>query len=253
MQHLDSEELSLLALFGLGEDSMSSDHLLACPDCAAEYAALRRAVDAVRPAQGTGDLEAPHPQVWAGIHSRLELPDSLRGDPLGVEASTPADPVAQSDPLPKVSSARVIPLTASSRWRTPAAWVGAAAASILIAVGAVWAFNPAPQQLANTELSPLGQFSATGSAEVVETRDGIRHLQVKLSEDQAQGYQEVWLIAPDLSRLVSLGVMDSETGTFDVPAGLELSEFPIVDVSDEPLDGNPTHSSNSIARGILAF
>ena len=46
--------------------------------------------------------------------------------------------------------------------------------------------------------------------------------------------------------------MTSESGTFALPAGLDLSEYPIVDVSDEPVDGNPAHSSVSIVRGTLA-
>ena len=100
--------------------------------------------------------------------------------------------------------------------------------------------------------APLPKYSAAGSARVVETADGSRALEVRLSKDEAQGYQEVWLIAPDLSRLVSLGVMNSDSGTFQLPAGLEISEYPIVDVSDEPVDGNPAHSSVSIARGTLA-
>ncbi len=81
--------------------------------------------------------------------------------------------------------------------------------------------------------------------------DGSRTLEVKLSKDEAKGYQEVWLIAPDLSRLVSLGVMNSDSGTFEVPTDLDLADFPIVDVSDEPMDGNPGHSSVSIVRGTL--
>lgn len=48
-----------------------------------------------------------------------------------------------------------------------------------------------------------------------------------------------------------MGVMSSEAGTFELPAGLELSQYPIVDVSDEPIDGNPAHLSVSIARGTL--
>lgn len=73
-----------------------------------------------------------------------------------------------------------------------------------------------------------------------------------LNKDEAKGYQEVWLIAPDLSRLVSLGILTADSGTFPLPAGLDLAEFPIVDVSDEPLDGNPAHSSVSIVRGTPA-
>jgi hypothetical protein len=123
---------------------------------------------------------------------------------------------------------------------------------VLVAGGTVWSLNRTPDPVARAELSPLAQFSATGSAKVVRAADGSRTLEVKLSKDEARGYQEVWLIAPDLSRLVSLGVMNSDTGTFEVPAGLELREFPIVDVSDEPVDGNPAHSSVSIVRGTLS-
>jgi hypothetical protein len=45
--------------------------------------------------------------------------------------------------------------------------------------------------------------------------------------------------------------MNSDSGTFEVPAGLQLADFPVVDVSDEPLDGNPAHSTVSIVRGTL--
>ena len=37
----------------------------------------------------------------------------------------------------------------------------------------------------------------------------------------------------------------------ELPADLDLAEFPLVDVSVEPLDGNPTHSGDSVARGEL--
>ncbi|MBT2538553.1 anti-sigma factor domain-containing protein [Arthrobacter sp. ISL-69] len=69
---------------------------------------------------------------------------------------------------------------------------------------------------------------------------------------QVSGFREVWVISPDLSKLVSLGVLDGEPGVFAIPEGLDLAEYPIVDVSNEPFDGNPGHSSDSIARGELA-
>jgi hypothetical protein len=132
--------------------------------------------------------------------------------------------------------------------------MAAAAAAVLVAVGGIWALNrpPQPQPLAEAQLTPLAEYSATGSARVVETAGGARTLEVTLDKDEAQGYQEVWLIAPDLSRLVSLGVMNADSGTFQVPEGLELADYPIVDVSDEPVDGNPAHSSVSIVRGTLS-
>ena len=134
-------------------------------------------------------------------------------------------------------------------------WLAAAAATALLAAGVFWSVQqsqPVVTPLARAELAPVDQHSATGSASVVEAKDGQRTLEVRVDKNEARGYQEVWLIAPDLTRLVSLGVMTSESGTFPVPAGLDLAEFPIVDVSDEPVDGNPAHSSVSIVRGTLA-
>ena len=41
-------------------------------------------------------------------------------------------------------------------------------------------------------------------------------------------------------------------GIYTVPADVDPGEFPIVDVSVEPPDGDPTHSGVSLARGELA-
>jgi hypothetical protein len=126
----------------------------------------------------------------------------------------------------------------------------AAAVVLLTVIGVFWSINRSADILAQTNLEPLKQYTATGTARVVET-NGIRELDISLSANEARGYQEVWLIAPDLSGLVSLGVMDSDSGRFPIPQGLDLSKFPIVDVSDEPVDGNPAHSTVSIVRGRL--
>jgi anti-sigma-K factor RskA len=138
--------------------------------------------------------------------------------------------------------------------RRPVTWLAAAAAAVVITTGVVVAVNrtAAPVTLASAQLEPLDRYTAAGSATVTESSDGSRTIEVELNKAEARGYQEVWLIAPDLSRLVSLGIMNSSSGRFDVPAGLDLSSYPIVDVSDEPLDGNPAHSTVSIVRGTLS-
>jgi hypothetical protein len=145
----------------------------------------------------------------------------------------------------------------------------AAAAGIVLGAAAVWAgYNvlgqgpeavpsptpTAPQAvvIAQAPLQPLKSYTASGKALVEELPDGTRQLVVQLSEGQISGYREVWVISPDLSKLVSLGVLDGEPGVFAIPAGLDLAQYPIVDVSNEPFDGNPAHSSDSIARGELA-
>ena len=264
MQHLDPESLSLLALGEeLGDDA--ADHLRSCASCAAEYMGLRRAVVAAKPGPDAAALESPGPQVWAGIHSALGLSTAVAADPLGSPTASGTRPA----PLPPPPSGSVTPLPTredragrkqepggGSGWlRRPGVWLAAAAATALLAGGVFWSVQqsqPAATPLARAELAPVDQHSATGSARVVEATDGQRTLEVRVDKVEARGYQEVWLIAPDLTRLVSLGVMTSESGTFAVPAGLDLGEFPIVDVSDEPVDGNPAHSSVSIVRGTLA-
>ena len=60
------------------------------------------------------------------------------------------------------------------------------------------------------------------------------------------------MIDPEVSQLVSLGPL-REDGLYDLPAGLDPEAFPIVDVSVEPIDGDPTHSGDSLLRGQLQF
>ncbi|MFF1253446.1 anti-sigma factor domain-containing protein [Pseudarthrobacter sp. NPDC058329] len=277
MQHLDPEALSLFAL-DEPMDAGSIDHLRACPECAAEYAALRRAVHAVRTTPDASHLERPGANVWEGIHRTLGLSGAVAADPLAparagetpagasaAEASATAAPAtgaptagapAALNPVKKQPAEPLPPTTSGNvTWlRRPATWLAAAAAAVVITTGVVVAVNQtaAPVPLASARLEPLDRFTASGSATVTEASDGSRSIEVQLDKTEARGYQEVWLIAPDLSRLVSLGIMNSSSGRFDVPAGLDLSGYPIVDISDEPLDGNPAHSSVSIVRGTLS-
>ena len=70
--------------------------------------------------------------------------------------------------------------------------------------------------------------------------------------DADDGFLEVWLIDSSVERLVSLGPLRSD-GRYELPAGLDPGSFPVVDVSAEPVDGNPTHSGDSRLRGTLEF
>src|SRR3954452_13112856 len=235
MQHLDPELLSLLALDdGAGTDA-EREHLRSCTVCRTEYEDLRRTVSVARTQPQQQGLQVPGPQVWAAIHSELGLDESLAEDPLG---------------------GTVRDIRSAPRRRQPRRlWLLAAAAALVLVLGIGWVVSrrtmapPAPVAVA--QLAPLQQFTATGSAEVLQTGGNERELVVRLSADEARGYQEVWLLKPDLSGLVSLGVLESTTGTFAIPPGLNLADYPIVDVSDEPLDGKPAHSGVSIVRGKL--
>jgi anti-sigma-K factor RskA len=108
-----------------------------------------------------------------------------------------------------------------------------------------------PPVVATATLGPLADPEATGTASIAGA-GGERELTVNLdSASEHDGFLEVWLLSPDASGLVSLGVLRGDTATFPVPDGLDLGEFPVVDISVEPFDGDPSHSGDSVVRGTL--
>lgn len=137
------------------------------------------------------------------------------------------------------------------RWRLPLA--AAAAVVVVIAVGVVAWMRPSDDRtvVAGANLELLGN-AGEGTAELVD-RNGRLQLRLATSGlDEPDGFTEVWMINTDLTELVSLGPIRDD-GTYDLPAGLDPARFPIVDVSFEPLDGDPQHSGNSVLRGELTF
>ncbi|MEA9999458.1 anti-sigma factor [Cryobacterium sp. RTS3] len=104
-------------------------------------------------------------------------------------------------------------------------------------------------------LTPFPGWQASGSAEVEATPGGHREVVVDLTglsvATAAAPLREVWLIKADASGLISIGLLDGNTGHFDIPDDVDLAQYPLVDVSAEPDNGNPAHSGNSIVRGEL--
>ena len=199
----------------------------------AELAELRSLVAGADP-QDLGEMswETPPDGLWDRIAAEA-----------GVEAGGAAVPLA------RVRARR------AGRARRPRLLVAAAAAVVVIAAvaGTVLATsgNDDPSLVASTSLEPLGAAGA-GTAELVDD-DGDLRLRVETADiDPGDGFLEVWVIDPEVSKLVSLGPLRSD-GVYDLPAGLEPEQFPIVDVSLEPIDGDPTHSGDSLLRGQLEF
>ncbi len=245
--HVDDDVLALLAL---GEPAGSiSDlaHIEECERCTDELDSLRDVVGLARTGAADGPLVAPAPHVWERIADDLALTPATRALATGVDVQDRA-------PEP---SATVVSL--DSRRKRPTAWgwiAGAAAAGLVVGGGGAWwvANQPDPVTVqATAVLEPLPGWDASGSA-VVETRsDGTRVLVVDLAKEtpSEDGFREVWLLKPDVSGLVSLGTLEGTSGRFDLPAGLDLSQFSVVDVSEEQFDGDPAHSGDSIVRGPL--
>lgn len=255
MRHLHDDALALL---GLGESATAEEaaHLEECERCRTELAAYARVVRAGRgPAPDSG--EVPPPEVWAGIHQALGLAPELRPDPL-----EPLQPGSGKDRDSSGNAAQgtgpgsaPVSLDDARRRRRGTRWLAAAAAAAVVGGAATWgivqSLTPDTEVLASVTLTPLPSYSDEGTATVDQLPDGERELVITASSAEAEGYREVWLISPDISSMVSLGTMEGREARFQIPAGLDLDAYPIVDISDEPLDGNPEHSGKSILRGQL--
>ena len=134
------------------------------------------------------------------------------------------------------------------------------AAGVTVGISATVAFQaldsdeptaPDDDVVATARLDRLGAGGTSGTAVIRDTTDA-RVLTVQLdNRTTGGGFREVWLLDPATGQLVSLGVLNGTESTFELPAGLDLRDYPTIDVSREPLDGDPTHSTDSIARGDL--
>ncbi|SDH11843.1 anti-sigma factor [Microbacterium pygmaeum] len=247
MSHIDPERLALLAL---GESALSTDeseHLAQCAVCVDDLAALRHAALAGRASLDVGELETPPEVVWQRISAEVGLAAPV----VEAAASAPVDRV-----LPAV---RDVPLARHRRRVRWGAWALAAALVLVAGVGlGTWAAlqrSSSSTEIAEALLAPFPTHDgAEGSATVQEQADGSLSLKVQLSaEPTPDTYREVWLITADASALVSLGVLDGTSATFAVPSGVDLRDYVLVDVSQEPVDGDPAHSGDSIVRGELTF
>lgn len=249
MQHCTPEQLALAALREPlpGDDAA---HLATCRDCRAEVAALQRSVDLLAvPALSTPAAPVtPPPAIWASIAaatgvSATPRPDAAPAAPAAPQAAAPSAP-ADATVLPFRSRRRPVLLAAA-----------AAVAGAAIGAGAVAALqgqDDAGQSVTAVALDPLAGNEASGRAEVVVRGDGTRVLQVELDAPAREdSYYEIWLIDRDVAGMYPLGAVQPGTQTVPLPAGLDLDQYPLVDVSVEPLDGDPTHSGVSVARGEL--
>ncbi|GAB3604867.1 hypothetical protein GCM10027413_02760 [Conyzicola nivalis] len=220
MPHLDPDILALIALGETVETDADTSHLASCSACRDEVAALSATVVVGRRSLSDDQLVSPDARVWEAISDELGL-------------------------KPRRRSRRLVP-----------ALVAAAAAVVLIAGGAAtwWALRPVPNTvLASAALASFPNWpTADGEAVLEQHPDGSKTVTVTVQAPTEDGaFREAWLIRSDATDLVSLGVVRGSSATFDVPAGVDITQFDLVDVSQEADDGNPAHSGDSIVRGQL--
>jgi hypothetical protein len=251
VQHCTPEQLALAAL----REPLPADdaaHLAACESCRAEVRSLQRSVDAVAVPEFAASVAPvpPPPRVWEAIAAATGVSAGPRPD--AVEAPAPPSVAPGPGSEERGRDADVLPFRSRRR---PLLLVAAAlVAGAVVGAGAVAVVQSRDdgEPVTAVALDPLADNEASGRAEVVVRDDGSRVVEVELDAPPLDDeYYELWLIDRDVVGMVPLGIVSPGTQTFELPADLDLGKYPLVDVSVEPLDGDPTHSGVSVARGEL--
>jgi Anti-sigma-K factor rskA len=266
--HPDPDRLVLAALPAEPHDPEMAEHLAGCASCRAHIAALRHTVDLAR-IEHT-EIATPPARVWQAIADELGEsavpPESEVGGP--TEQRRPAEhgTVVRLDgqrPAPPRTADPNRPVRRRPRWRALGIPIAAAVAGIAAGIAIGYALAPAtpPPDALLATLQPISAAdpTATGTVDGL-ARNGTQQLVIRINgvTDTVGGdYLEAWLLAPDGTRLVSLGALTRTSdgqayqGEFTVPGNLPMSEFNTVDISAERWDGDPTHSRISLLRGSM--
>ncbi|HYO86734.1 MAG TPA: anti-sigma factor [Dermatophilaceae bacterium] len=279
MQHPDEETCAAIAL-GEPPDleiSAALEHLSSCAQCSEMVAELSSVRSLANGGMAGLLLQRPPSRVWTTIEANLNSqPDTAPSASFDSHLNATVDDERRLDsgldredvPGPGRSDpqsspqAPVVTLADRRAARRPGrlSWVaGAAAAGLAIGLlGGRALFDrsepaaPEPVMVARTVLQTLDTKTPVTDAQLI--RDGER-LGVHIDGTalpSAPGYLEVWLINTDGKRMVSLGVLNRQTGeTFPVTQGMLDQGYLVVDVSRERFDDKPQHSGDSVARGSL--
>lgn len=223
MNHIDAATLALIAL---GEPAASEEqlrHLQTCDRCADELSQLVAVVTLGRAGQDHGDLEHPDPRVWAAISEQVGSTRPLKQEKRPIRRG-----------------------------------IFAAIAALVVGIlalggGVVWNVSHQTTTVAAARLAPLPAWdgAASGSAVVVRTHDGHRELKITLHLSTSARYRQAWLMTPDLKHFIRIGEVDGMQETLDIPPGVDLEQYSVVDISDEPRSTVVQPSDNSIVRGTL--
>jgi Anti-sigma-K factor rskA len=252
----------VLAGHAIGDDlpAEAALHLAGCPDCSATLDRFRSVGETL---DGPTLLVQPPASVWASIEAQISRPGDLLEPPgrvwRGIEAelNVPASDATAIGPEPSgpSGSSRRRRGKADRRLATWPTRIAAGFIGLIVGAGGVVAWQtlwPRTDQVAFTRLAALPDKVGSGTAALDRTHTGdVLTVDVSKIQASSPGFFEVWLLAPDAKKMVSLGNLLGNRTTFTLPAGLDVADYPVVDISIEPYDGNPTHSGDSIVRGQL--
>ena len=130
-----------------------------------------------------------------------------------------------------------------------------AAVLLLLALGAggaLIATSGDPEPGRTLALAPLPQGAgAEGKLRLARTGGRATLAVSGLAPSRRGEFYELWLLTPpgDLVSLGSFRVGAGGRATLEVPLPVDPARYRFLDVSVEPDDGDPSHSSRSILRG----
>ena len=226
MSHCEPDVIALLALGETEGFDAELEHIATCARCQVERDQLASVARTGRSITVEDAPVAPPDAVWQAITTHLQ--------------ASPVDELAQ-----RRARRNVVP------------WIGVAAAAGMIIGGLgtaqlVGTDAAQPTTIVAAALEPLAGESVIGEAKIEQTQQG-QVLSVAVPDlPEPDGYYEVWLLTPDVSNMVAIGVLGPQNeGSFPLPPNIDLAEFSVVDISREAFDGDATHSTDSVVRGTL--
>ena len=176
---------------------------------------------------------APPPVVWNNILAEAEFEIASQEAP------------ARRQPQSWFSSARLLSAAAVTLLM-----VGVAVAVVMSSTG-----DSSVNEVAAAMMTDEGlqvSTSETASARFLcEGDECFVEVDLTALPDAGSDDLELWVINGDVSDMYSLGNVTDSAGRFALPEGVTADEFPIVDISVEPDDGDATHSGQSVLRGIF--
>ena len=93
---------------------------------------------------------------------------------------------------------------------------------------------------------------AAGEATLEEDAAGNKVLVITMVTPRpVDGIQQVWLADSTATKMTPIGPLSQAGQRFVLPEDLDVSRFPLVDISVQQPGGDPAHSGNSIVRGTL--
>ncbi|HET9873441.1 MAG TPA: anti-sigma factor [Propionibacteriaceae bacterium] len=252
--HPDPELLALLALGEQAGDAEERAHVSQCPICSQELAELTALTVIGRSATAEDRLARPSAAVWDRIRAELAFEDPVAP---GAEDRAEATDEAPANSEPSGAGAALPPRAPMSR--RSLRWMALAAVLALIAgigVGAGWQQLRRFEEIvvADATLDAFPKYPGSTGRAVVETDpDGSRFLVVEVSTPDRVQEMQVWMIKTTGTQMRALGFLNENgRARLPLPTTMTLSQFPIVDISDEPLnDTNLAHSGNTVVRGTL--